>query len=99
MCLTCKYSIPQTGAIVENTTKGLDRNIRFYEEVAQSTGVHVIAGTGHYIEDLQHDNCLHYSTEDIYKQMLGELTSGFAEEPSIKAGVIGEIASVWPIRG
>ncbi|XP_026733738.1 phosphotriesterase-related protein isoform X2 [Trichoplusia ni] len=86
------------GAIVENTTKGLDRDIKFYEEVAQSCGVHVIAGTGHYIEDVQPDNYLHYSTEDIYNRMMGELTEGFPEEPQIKAGFMGEIASVWPIR-
>ncbi|CAH0584518.1 unnamed protein product [Chrysodeixis includens] len=86
------------GAIVENTTQGLDRDVKFYEEVSETTGVHVIAGTGHYIEDLQHDNYLHHSTEEMYKDMLDELTVGCADAPNIKAGFMGEIASVWPIR-
>jgi hypothetical protein len=34
------------GAIVENSSHGLPRNVRFLREVSQRTGVHVIAGTG-----------------------------------------------------
>jgi hypothetical protein len=34
------------GAIVENTSHGLQRNLQFMKEVSQKTGVHVIAGTG-----------------------------------------------------
>ena len=34
------------GAIVENSSHGLQRNVKFLKEVSQRTGVHVIAGTG-----------------------------------------------------
>jgi predicted metal-dependent phosphotriesterase family hydrolase len=34
------------GAIVENSNHGLQRNVKFMQEVSQRTGVHVIAGTG-----------------------------------------------------
>lgn len=34
------------GTIVENTTIGIYRDIKFLREVAETTGVHVVAGTG-----------------------------------------------------
>jgi phosphotriesterase-related protein len=34
------------GSIVENSSHGLQRNVKFMKEVSQKTGVHVIAGTG-----------------------------------------------------
>lgn len=34
------------GTVVENSSHGLQRNIKFLKEVSQRTGVHVIAGTG-----------------------------------------------------
>jgi hypothetical protein len=41
------------GAIVENSSHGLQRNARFLKEVSQKTGVHVIAGTGRNDADFQ----------------------------------------------
>ena len=37
------------GAIVENSTFGLNRKTSFLKEVSLKTGVHVIAGTGYYV--------------------------------------------------
>jgi phosphotriesterase-related protein len=34
------------GTVVENSSHGLQRNIKFLKEVSQRTEVHVIAGTG-----------------------------------------------------
>lgn len=34
------------GSVVENSSHGLQRNVKFMKEVSQKTGVHVIAGTG-----------------------------------------------------
>ncbi|CAH2090795.1 unnamed protein product [Euphydryas editha] len=86
------------GTIVENTTEGLDRDIEFYETVMTNTGVNIVAGTGFYIADTQSMNHLHNTQEDLYNHMLTELTEGCEGYPSVKAGFIGEIASVWPIR-
>ncbi|CAH2090787.1 unnamed protein product [Euphydryas editha] len=86
------------GTIVENTTEGLDRDIRFYETVMRDTGVNIVAGTGFYIADTQSMTHLHYTKEDLYNHMLTELTEGCEDYQSVKTGFIGEIASVWPIR-
>ena len=37
------------GSIVEATTVGINPDWEFLKEVSQSTGVHIIAGAGHYM--------------------------------------------------
>ncbi|XP_072947445.1 phosphotriesterase-related protein isoform X2 [Epargyreus clarus] len=86
------------GTIVENSTHGLNRNIEFYKEVSEYSGVHVVAGTGFYIADLQADDTLHSTQEEMYELMLKEITEGCVDYPDVKAGFLGEIASVWPIK-
>ncbi|XP_034831395.1 phosphotriesterase-related protein [Maniola hyperantus] len=86
------------GTIVENSTLGLERDIGFYKHVSESTDVHVIAGTGHYIADVQAEDTLKSSKEDLYNHMLEELTVGCVDYPTVRAGFMGEIASVWPLR-
>ncbi|CAH0400151.1 unnamed protein product [Chilo suppressalis] len=87
------------GTIVENSTEGLDRDLGYCKRVSQISGVHVVAGTGYYITDTQPANHLHHRQEDMYNHMLTQLTIGQEVSGSaIKAGFMGEIASVWPLR-
>ncbi|XP_068618555.1 phosphotriesterase-related protein [Battus philenor] len=86
------------GAIVENSTEGLERNIDFLKQVSSTTGVHVVAGTGFYIADVQEYNSIKRTKEELYNHMLKELTEGCVDYPSVKAGFMGEIASVWPLK-
>ncbi|XP_046968538.1 phosphotriesterase-related protein [Vanessa cardui] len=86
------------GCIVENTTEGLERDIRFYQMVSKKTGVKIVAGTGYYIADMQNSDSLHATKENLYDHMLKELTEGCEDYPAVQAGFIGEIASVWPLR-
>ncbi|XP_052741871.1 phosphotriesterase-related protein isoform X1 [Bicyclus anynana] len=86
------------GTIVENSTVGLERDIEFYKKVSETTDVHIVAGTGHYIADVQADNTLQSTKEDLYNHMLQEITVGCVDYPTVRAGFMGEIASVWPMR-
>lgn len=110
------------GAIVENTTHGLKRDVKFLKEVSQKTGVHIIAGTGsnlavlteskpvthtlnkpcipgHYLAHVQSSSVINNSVEDLFTLMREELVSGCVDDPGIKCGFIGEVASDYPIRG
>lgn len=77
----------------------MQRDVKFYKRVSQQTGVHIVAGTGYYIEDVQDRKLLSVSGEQMYEHMLKELTEGCVGDNSIKAGFMGEIASVWPLKG
>ncbi|XP_038223492.1 phosphotriesterase-related protein [Zerene cesonia] len=86
------------GTIVENTTEGIKRDIDFYKEISEKSNVHIIAGTGYYIADVQNNSTMGCTTEDMYNHMLKEFTEGCVDYPTVKAGFLGEIASVWPIK-
>lgn len=87
------------GTIVENSSHGLNRNVEYYKTLSKASGVHVVAGTGYYIADVQADDTLHSTQEEIYDLMLKEVTEGCVDCPDVKAGFLGEIASVWPLKG
>lgn len=91
--------------IVENTSHGIIRNLRFYREAAQKTGVNVIAGTGHYVDMSQNTSDLALSLEQLTDLYTRELISGVDVSDAgdgsdiIKCGFIGEVGSGWPITG
>ncbi|PSN56987.1 Phosphotriesterase-related protein [Blattella germanica] len=86
------------GAIVENTSHGLQRNVQYMKEVSQKTGIHVIAGTGYYLASVQPPSILAQSQETMYNMMLTELTARCVEQHDVKCGFIGEVASGWPLH-
>lgn len=74
-------------------------NIKLLKNISEKTKVHIVAGTGYYVSDLQDNSTLSLGEEDIYNHMLKELHEGFDVDKTVKAGFMGEIASVWPIHG
>lgn len=91
--------------IVENTTYGICRDLKFYREAAKRTGVNVVAGTGHYLEMTQNSSELSLSLEqmsDLYTKEIVfgvDVSGGHDGTDIIKCGFLGEIASNWPISG
>ena len=55
--------------------------------------------SGHYVAETQKAETLRMSVEEMVHLMKTELTQGCIDMPEIKCGVIGEIASSWPIHG
>ncbi|XP_046433896.1 phosphotriesterase-related protein isoform X1 [Neodiprion virginianus] len=86
------------GTIVENTSHGLLRDISFMKHVSQASGIHVIAGTGHYVASTQTEATLNTSVEEMYDLILKEMTVECEGSPGVKAGFIGEVGSTWPIH-
>jgi phosphotriesterase-related protein len=89
--------------IVENTTHGINRNLKLMYKAAKSTGVNIIAGTGHYLEMTQKPETLNMSVEEMVKLYTSEIEDGVdvqitpSEKVKIKCGFIGEVGSVFPI--
>jgi phosphotriesterase-related protein len=77
--------------IVENTTHGIDRNLDFMRDVAQKTGVHIVSGTGHYIEMTQSNATKLLSIEKMAEMYTEDI------EGDNKCGFIGEVGSIYPI--
>ena len=69
------------------------------KKISQETGVNVIVGTGHYVAITQNSVTLASAEEKLYDLMVKEVTIGCEEYPEVKAGIIGEVASSWPMHG
>lgn len=103
-----QYAAWGGGCIVENSSHGLQRNLPLLRQIAGETGVHVVAGTGHYVNSVQPASVLAMRVEEMADLYTRELTVG-CELPSsggsggdaatIRCGLIGEVGSVWPIHG
>ncbi|XP_015121972.1 phosphotriesterase-related protein [Diachasma alloeum] len=85
------------GTIVDNTTCGIQRDLSLMKKISNDTGVHVIVGSGYYVEATQAPSTLKLTEEQMHNVMMNELTKGCMDYPSIKAGFIGEVGSSWPI--
>lgn len=83
------------GTIVENTTYGIEPDPKTLAKLSADTGVHLIAGTGYYIEPSR-PGTAHLTQEKYAEVMLKELTEGCAGT-SVKAGIIGEVGCSWPM--
>ncbi|XP_030376214.1 phosphotriesterase-related protein [Scaptodrosophila lebanonensis] len=88
------------GSIVENSSYGLKRNLGFIVELAQSTGVHFIAGTGHYIHAMQDAHHSQLTVEQLTDLYSKDIVTGIEVEGHgmVKCGFIGEVASVYPVH-
>lgn len=90
-------------AIVENTTCGINRNLKLMYQAAKEIGLNIVAGTGHYLGMTQTPATLNMSVEDMVKLYTHEIENGIdvaispTETVNIKCGLVGEIGSAYPI--
>lgn len=80
-------------SVVEVTTFGKD--LGRLRETSIASGVNIIAGAGYYVAASMPTSILTLTTEEIYDNIKNDLLVG---ENGIKCGVIGEVASAWPIE-
>uniref|UniRef100_A0A8C7A522 N-acetyltaurine hydrolase n=1 Tax=Neovison vison TaxID=452646 RepID=A0A8C7A522_NEOVI len=84
------------GAVVENTTVGISRDMKTLRWFAEETGVHIVAGAGFYVEATHSPETRAMSVEQLTDVLVNEILHG-ADGTSIKCGVIGEIGCSWPL--
>lgn len=84
------------GAIVENTTTGLERDLPTLRQLAKDTGVHIVAGAGYYVDCTHSEETRRTSVEKLTDVMVSEVLHG-ADGTDIRCGVIGEIGTGWPV--
>ncbi|CAN8026103.1 unnamed protein product [Ixodes persulcatus] len=85
------------GTVVENTCRGMGRNIPFMRRVASLTGLHVVAGTGYYVTANYTADTLGKSIETMSQEFTKDITEG-ADGTDSRCGVLGELGCSWPLR-
>ncbi|XP_049737877.1 phosphotriesterase-related protein isoform X2 [Elephas maximus indicus] len=84
------------GALVENTTSGISRNVQTLKWLAEETSVHIISGAGFYVDATHSSETRAMSIEQLTDVLINEILHG-ADGTNIKCGVIGEIGCSWPL--
>ncbi|KAM9230834.1 N-acetyltaurine hydrolase [Dugong dugon] len=84
------------GALVENTTSGISRDMQTLKWLAEETSVHIISGGGFYIDATHSSETRAMSIEQLTDVLINEILYG-ADGTNIKCGVIGEIGCSWPL--
>ena len=82
--------------VVEVSSRGLGRDVLGLKQIAESSGVNIIAGSGYYKVAGHPPDMAERSVEDVTAEIVRELESGIGDT-GIRAGVIGEIATGSPL--
>ena len=82
-------------AIVELSVGGLKPDPEGLVQIAEATGVAIVMGCGHYVEEYQDPANHARSPDDFAAEMVAQLTEG-AWGTDVRAGIIGEIGCQSP---
>jgi len=82
-------------AIVELTCGGLSPEPEGLKRIAEGTGVHLIMGCGHYVNEYQDPRNHARTVDDFAQEMIGQILRG-AWGSEVRAGMIGEIGCTAP---
>src|SRR5581483_4889428 len=77
---------------------GIGRDPHGLRRVSRATGVHIIAGTGLYVESAHPDWVRDTSEQELADLFIHDLTVGF-DDTGIRAGIIGEIGTSGVAKG
>lgn len=91
-----RYSSAGGNALIDATVIGIGRDPDGLKRIAQATGLHIVMGTGYYVDLLHPPYVATASEQDLSKVMERELTVGVGDT-SIRAGFIGEVGTSYPI--
>ena len=83
-------------SVVDVATKGMCACREKLPKISQDSSVHVICGTGFYVDCGVPDSVKAMSERDMVDFMIKEITVG-VEGTTAKAGIIGEIGCSWPL--
>lgn len=85
------------GTIVDVTLDDIGRDVAMLRQASLDTGLHIIAGCGHYVF-LAHPAALDdESVDSIAARLISELQEGIGPE-KVRPGIIGEIGTTCPLH-
>ena len=82
--------------IVDLTIPDIGRSAELIRQVSSQTGVHLVAGCGHYVDAAHPPDLKEMTVEAIAQVLEAELTEGIGDT-GIRPGVIGEVGTGNPI--
>lgn len=83
-------------SLVDCTVTGLGRDPAALKRISDRTDTHVVMGSGYYVAQSHPTHLASMSAEDVAREIIADVRRGVAGT-EIRAGLIGEIASSWPM--
>lgn len=84
-------------SMVDATSIGIGRQPESLVRIAEDSGVNIVMGSGFYVEATHPARVRDMSEAQVAEEIIHDCTLGVGES-GVRAGVIGEIGTSWPIR-
>lgn len=83
-------------AVVELTLEGMGRRLEELPEISRRSGVHIVVGSGFYVEDTMPDRVRDADVDALTEIIVDQLREGLGPG-GIRPALIGEVGTSWPI--
>ena len=83
-----RFAVLGGRTVIETTSWGIGRDLNGLREISERTGVHVVAGTGFYLEGSHPVDVVALGVDGVTDRILADLREG---ENGVRPGIIGEI--------
>ena len=85
------------GGVVDLSNFGLSPDPEGLRYLSQGSGVHIVQGAGYYVDEYIPDEIKGQSVETLTGEIVEQVTQG-CWGTEVRAGIIGEIGCMWPLR-
>ncbi len=85
------------GGIVDLSNFGLAPDPEGLRYLSQGSDVHIVQGAGYYVDEYIPDEIKGRSVEILTEEIVGQVVKG-CWGTDVRAGIIGEIGCMWPLR-
>ena len=82
--------------VVENTVIGINRDIAKMVNISKSSGVHLVCGTGYFVDPTVPGEVKSASVEQLAEIMISEINDGI-KDSKVRPGIIGEVGTSLPL--
>ena len=84
-------------AVVDLSNFGLEPDPAGLRQLSQDSGIHIIQGAGYYVDEYIPEDVKARSVDELAAEMVAQVDEGCWGTP-VRAGIIGEIGCMWPLR-
>ena len=84
-------------AVVDLSNFGLDPDPAGLRQLSQESGIDIIQGAGYYVDEYIPEDRKGRSVDELAAEMIAQVDEGCWGTP-VRAGIIGEIGCMWPLR-
>ncbi len=84
-------------AVVDLSNFGLAPDPRGLRKLSQATGITIVQGAGFYVDEYMPEAVKARSVDELAAEMIAQVEEG-CWGSDVRAGIIGEIGCMWPLR-